>query len=292
MSPDHPSEDSEKIAESLVLIEFVADLYPDSPLLPKDPVLRAKARFFIDVVSTKFVPAYVGSLARGLPFEGVFAGIEAIQSLLPPEGQGKYAVGDDFTVADAAVTPFFARMEVSFGNDIGTYPEGEGKKAYELLQSDPKYARFRQYFSDLKARDSFKKTFDEVRFSASRDSSWGINIGAKRNRNISSQCITQGSRLFVLKHRLRNNRILCADIVMLSFCGVLNLILAIFELRGGGLWFSTISYILYYLVLIRPGVLPSQGVSVHWFHSVMSSILLELRYSALISTISCIVDDP
>jgi len=161
VSPDHPSEDSQKIAESLVLIEFVADLYPDSPLLPKDPVLRAKARFFIDTVSTKFIPGYIGSLARGQPFEGVFAGVEAIQSLLPPEGKGKYAVGDEFTVADAAILPFIARMEVSFANDIGSYPQGEGKKAYAVLETDPKYARFRQYFSDLKERESFKKTFDE-----------------------------------------------------------------------------------------------------------------------------------
>lgn len=53
-------------------------------------------------------------------------------------------------------------MEVVLSNDYGAYPEGEGKKALQKLLTDPKYARFRKYFEDLKARDSFKATFDEV----------------------------------------------------------------------------------------------------------------------------------
>ncbi|KAG2364201.1 hypothetical protein BDR07DRAFT_1375254 [Suillus spraguei] len=44
--PDDPSSLSTKIAESNVILEFLADLYPDSGLLPKDPVLRAKGRDF------------------------------------------------------------------------------------------------------------------------------------------------------------------------------------------------------------------------------------------------------
>jgi len=40
--PEHPSAESAKIAESLVILEFIADLYPDSGLLPKDPVERAR----------------------------------------------------------------------------------------------------------------------------------------------------------------------------------------------------------------------------------------------------------
>src|ERR1700761_1379909 len=46
--PENPSAESAKITESLVILEFIADLYPDSGLLPKDPVERARVRFFID----------------------------------------------------------------------------------------------------------------------------------------------------------------------------------------------------------------------------------------------------
>ncbi|EPQ53756.1 glutathione S-transferase [Gloeophyllum trabeum ATCC 11539] len=162
-SPDKPSPESTKIAESLVLLEFVADLYPNSHLLPKDPVLRAKARFFIDAVGTKLNPKFFALVMRGEPGagEGLLQGIEEIQKLLPEEGKGKYAVGDVYTIADAAITPFLARMEVAIKNDLGAFEPGEGTKVYEKLQGDPKYARFRKYLDDVKARPSFQKTFDE-----------------------------------------------------------------------------------------------------------------------------------
>ena len=54
--PENPSAESAKITESLVILEFIADLYPDSGLLPKDPVERARVRFFIDALSTKVFP--------------------------------------------------------------------------------------------------------------------------------------------------------------------------------------------------------------------------------------------
>jgi len=158
--PESPSPESTKIAESLVLLEFVADLYPNSPLLPKDPVLRAKARFFIDAVGTKLNPKFFAFVHRGDAggAEGLLQGIDDIQKLLPDEG---YAVGKDYTIADAAVTPFLARMEISLKYDLGSFDVGEGVKVYETLQADPKFARFRKYFNDSKARPSFQKTFDE-----------------------------------------------------------------------------------------------------------------------------------
>lgn len=85
--------------------------------------------------------------------------IEAIQDLLPSQG---YAVGPEWTIADAAITPFLARALTTFKHDIGGYDEGEGKKLWELLQKDNKYARFRKYYDDVTSRQSFKETFFEV----------------------------------------------------------------------------------------------------------------------------------
>ncbi|KAJ7822597.1 glutathione S-transferase [Mycena leptocephala] len=148
VSPELPSPESVKIAESLILVEFVADLYPESNILPKDPVLRAKVRFFIDAVSTKFLPEYMGPILRGQPFEPFFEALEQLQALLP------------YTAADIAITPFLARMEVWLKNDIGAYKEGEGKKASESFFSGDRFARLVKYFDALKARESFKATFD------------------------------------------------------------------------------------------------------------------------------------
>jgi glutathione S-transferase len=162
VSPDDPSDESEKIAESLVILEFVADLYPNSPLLPKDPVLRARVRFFIDAVSTKFVPAFYGTIVHAESSDGFFKAVKAIQDLLPAEGKGEYAIGDEFTLADAAIAPFIGRVDLTLKNDLGAYQEGEGTKIYETLQSNTKFSRFGRYAQHLKDRASFKGTFDEV----------------------------------------------------------------------------------------------------------------------------------
>lgn len=88
----------------------------------------------------------------------ILGAIEYIQQLLPEEG---YAIGK-WSIADAAVTPFLARAEVVLKNDIGKYEEGKGKSVWATLETDPKYARFRKYFADVKGRDSFKETFYPV----------------------------------------------------------------------------------------------------------------------------------
>ncbi|TRM59564.1 thioredoxin-like protein [Schizophyllum amplum] len=157
--PEAPSPDSEKIAESLVLVDFFNDLAPNHPLLPTDPVLRAKARYFVEAVGSRFNPAWFGACARGESCDKIFEAIESLQALLP--ATGKYAVGDEFTIADVAAVPFFARMEVTFREDIGAYAQGEGPKAWKTIVTEPRFARWREYYANLKARESFKKTFDE-----------------------------------------------------------------------------------------------------------------------------------
>ncbi|KAG6812353.1 hypothetical protein H0H92_003253 [Tricholoma furcatifolium] len=155
VSPADPSPESEKLAESLVLLEFIADV--SGKLLPQDPVLRAKARFFIDTVSNTIGSSFGATLIRGTePIEKLLASVEKIQSLLPAEG---YAVGSEFTIADAGLAPFLARAEVILENDIGAFDEGTGPKTLAILNTDAKYARYRKYWADIKGRESFQNTF-------------------------------------------------------------------------------------------------------------------------------------
>ncbi|KAH9477357.1 putative glutathione S-transferase DHAR1, cytosolic [Psilocybe cubensis] len=153
--PEDPSPDSQKIAESYVLLQFFADI-SEVPLLPKDPILRAKARFFVETVTPKAFRGYYTVVAQGEDPELLLDSIETVQSLLPAEG---YAVGE-WSIADAAITPFFARAEVAFKNDIGKFANGAGQSTWAKVENDDKYARFRKYFNDIKSRDSFKQTFD------------------------------------------------------------------------------------------------------------------------------------
>lgn len=159
VSPDKPAPESKKIAESLVLLEFISDLYPSVSLLPKEPVLRAKARFFIDTVSTKFNPAYFSYVIRGDgSLDNLLKAFEAIQALLPPAGG--FAVGE-WSIADAALIPFVARMFVALKNDLGAYPVGEGPKLLETILGSSSLQRFQKYWSEASAKPSFTATFDE-----------------------------------------------------------------------------------------------------------------------------------
>ena len=157
--PDQPSPDSVKIAESLVLIEFLSDLYPDSHLLPKDPVLRAKARFFIENVGAKVTPAWAAFAFRGESANAFLAALEAVQALLPADKP--YAVGDQFTNADIAVAPFLGRMYLMVRHGIGNYSTEDGKSVWDALHS-PRFARLTEYAEAITSRPSFQKTFDQV----------------------------------------------------------------------------------------------------------------------------------
>ncbi|KAG2358597.1 glutathione S-transferase C-terminal-like protein [Suillus spraguei] len=162
VAPENPSPESTKLAESLILVEFIGDLYPSSNILPTDPVLRAKARFFIEIVSTKFSPNFMKFVSGNS--EGthtvLLSGVDAIQDILPDGA--KYAVGDQFTIADIAFVPFWARLNLLVQKGIGAYTDEERKNFLKGLE-DPKYTKFNGYVQRLLARESFKSTFHEVR---------------------------------------------------------------------------------------------------------------------------------
>ncbi|KAF9027246.1 hypothetical protein BDZ89DRAFT_1134344 [Hymenopellis radicata] len=104
---DQPSPESTKLAESLILVEFIADLFPASPLLPSSPVERAERFSHFQQVKPGIHGVHHGRRTERI----LFAGFVALQNLLVQNGGKNFAVNDDFTIADAAVLPFFARLE-------------------------------------------------------------------------------------------------------------------------------------------------------------------------------------
>ena len=149
---------SAKIPESLVIIEFIADLFPEARLLPATPLKRAETRLFINAFETRFFDAFKDVIFFGKSTSILLDAFAEMQARLPPAG---FAVGE-FSLADVAVVPVFLRVILLLENEIGKYPLGEGKKAAEALQ-EPKFARLAKYMKDVKARPSVTKTYDEVR---------------------------------------------------------------------------------------------------------------------------------
>ncbi|TRM59561.1 hypothetical protein BD626DRAFT_572519 [Schizophyllum amplum] len=136
---------------------------PEAPPLTQrsspNPSSSAKARYFVEAVGSRFAPPWYASYGRGEPLDKLLDGIESLQALLP--ATSKFAVGDQYTIADIVATPFFARLEVALTNDFGAYAPGEGPKAWKTLTTEPRFARWLEYYKNLTARESFKKTFDE-----------------------------------------------------------------------------------------------------------------------------------
>lgn len=162
VQPDDPSPESAKITESLIVIQFLADLAPESDLLPKDALGKAKLRFFLDAVNSKIQPnLWKYALGSG-SYDAFFEALDAIQDQLPPVGEGKYLFGDKFTLADIAVAPFLGRtLFVQLKNGIGKFDKEEAKRGWEYFQG-PKYERLRRYINDVTARPSWQSTFDEA----------------------------------------------------------------------------------------------------------------------------------
>ncbi len=104
------------LIQSIAIIEYLDEMHPEPPLLPKDPIARAQARAIAEIVACDIHPLNnIGSLRylkRELHQEQaaidawyhhwVLTGFEAIEALVHP---GPYACGGAVTVADLCLVP-------------------------------------------------------------------------------------------------------------------------------------------------------------------------------------------
>jgi maleylpyruvate isomerase len=121
------------LTQSLAIIEWLEDTHPEPPLLPKDPLRRAKIRAFALVLGCDTHPVQnLKVLARlrqlGLPEEQVTEwaawanreGLAACEALLADE-PGPFCFGATPTLADICLVPQLGNAR-RFGVDVGAYP--------------------------------------------------------------------------------------------------------------------------------------------------------------------------
>src|SRR6202162_4608124 len=121
------------ITQSLAIIEWVEKPLPPPPLLPKDPLRRAKVRAFAMALACDTHPVQnLKVLARlrqlGLPEEQVTGwaawanreGLAACETLIAGE-TGPFCFGDAPTIADLCLVPQLANAR-RFGVDVAAYP--------------------------------------------------------------------------------------------------------------------------------------------------------------------------
>ena len=121
------------LTQSLAIIEWLDETYPSPPLLPTDPLRRAKARAFSQVLACDTHPVQnLKVLARlrelGLPEEQVTGwagwanreGLAACEKLIANE-PGPFCFGDAPSMADLCLVPQLANAR-RFGVDVSAFP--------------------------------------------------------------------------------------------------------------------------------------------------------------------------
>ena len=121
------------LSQSLAIIEWLDETHPSPPLLPKDPLRRAKVRAFAQALACDTHPVQnLKVLARlralGLPEEKVTAwagwanreGLSACDKLIATEA-GPFCFGDAPTMADLCLVPQLANAR-RFGVDVSVFP--------------------------------------------------------------------------------------------------------------------------------------------------------------------------
>ncbi|KAL1941810.1 hypothetical protein VTO73DRAFT_6810 [Trametes versicolor] len=152
---EEPSPDAATLVESLVILEFLADTFPEAHLLPADPLLRARARTFYMFIETKLIAAFLGFIFATVSADDMLALLETIQGMLPPTG---YAVGE-WSIADAAFSPILLRWVHSLENGLAMFTPETVKQSRDAFNS-PRFDRLRKYLEDNVARPSMSKTYD------------------------------------------------------------------------------------------------------------------------------------
>ena len=131
--PTFQGDDGATLTQSLAIIEWLDEIHPTPPLLPKDPLRRAQVRAFAQAIACDIHPVQnLKVLARlrdlGLAEEKVTEwaawanreGLSACEKLIAREA-GPFCFGDAPTIADLCLVPQLANAR-RFGVDVAAFP--------------------------------------------------------------------------------------------------------------------------------------------------------------------------
>jgi maleylacetoacetate isomerase len=119
--------------QSMAIVEYLEETHPEPPLLPKDPMARARVRALAQIVACDIHPLnnlrVLRYLARGLKADDaardrwyahwIQEGFHALEVALPESGS--YCYGDAPTVADVFLVPQVTNA-LRYKVDISAFP--------------------------------------------------------------------------------------------------------------------------------------------------------------------------
>ncbi len=108
------------VYESAIIDEYLEERYPEVPLMPKDPLARARIRIWIDYCNTR-VQRAAGYIAHNYKVEESGTELRTYLENLNRHMRGREYLADEYSLADITYIPFFVRREryqVSIGDDL------------------------------------------------------------------------------------------------------------------------------------------------------------------------------
>ena len=151
--------DGTRIRESAVILEYLEDAYPQKPLLPKDPLARAKGRelvTFIELHLELVVRPMYGMLAGGKPVSDERRqrverdAARGVRSLKAVAKFDPYIAGKELTIADCAAFIHLPLVTVVTKNFFGR----------DFLEDIP---QLKPYLKMLGERPAFAKVNEDRR---------------------------------------------------------------------------------------------------------------------------------
>jgi len=128
--------DGQRLTQSLAILEYLEERYPEPALLPGEPLGRARVRALADLVACEIHPlnnlrtleylrTHLGQDEKGVARwyrHWIADGLEKLEAALTQDdGAGSHCHGDRPTIADCCLVPqiFNARR---FDSDLSPYP--------------------------------------------------------------------------------------------------------------------------------------------------------------------------
>jgi glutathione S-transferase len=108
------------LPESVVIMEYLEERYPEPELWPADPAERALGRLLVEQFDARLGKAYY-ALRRGRPGarEALARNLEGLDALLE---ERPYLTGREYGLADAAYVPWIQRAQARLDVELNPYP--------------------------------------------------------------------------------------------------------------------------------------------------------------------------